>query len=580
MDIISKKEFKSATKLDKVLMPGLANLLMEVMKINDVNKLYSKFQKLEGMDFVDGILNGLGIKIEIDEKDLKNIPAEGAFIAIANHPYGGVEGLILLKILCMQRPDVKIMANFILKKIPNLAEYFVAVNPFENVKNTSSISGLKSTLAFLKQGTPIGIFPAGEVSAYNTNTQKVMDKKWSPVVGKIISKAGVPVLPVYFHGNNGLVFNLLGMIHPTLRTARLPYELFNKKGYTIKVRIGKPIGYEEIQSLTLENRVLPYLRARTYALGSGIEVKKFFNGKIFSIKKKAEAIIPETSLNLLLKDLKSVEDRLVMSEKNYDVYLSSAASMPNIINEIGRLREITFREVGEGTNNKIDLDEYDLYYSHLFIWDREAQKIVGAYRVGKGDEIFYRYGRKGFYITNLFRVKSGLYPILKNGLELGRSFVRKEYQQKALPLFLLWKGLLMYINKNTQYEYMFGPVSISNNFSKLSKELIIEFIKTNCYDYHLAQFTKPKKEFDVSIKEIDAEELLKNKDTIKSLDSLISEIEIDHNKVPVLLRQYIQLNAKIIGFNVDPKFNDSIDGFLVLTIKNIPEETFKMLGKK
>ncbi len=561
-------------------MPGLANLLMEVMKINDVNKLYSKFQKLEGMDFVDGILNGLGIKIEIDEKDLKNIPAEGAFIAIANHPYGGVEGLILLKILCMQRPDVKIMANFILKKIPNLAEYFVAVNPFENVKNTSSISGLKSTLAFLKQGTPIGIFPAGEVSAYNTNTQKVMDKKWSPVVGKIISKAGVPVLPVYFHGNNGLVFNLLGMIHPTLRTARLPYELFNKKGYTIKVRIGKPIGYEEIQSLTLENRVLPYLRARTYALGSGIEVKKFFNGKIFSIKKKAEAIIPETSLNLLLKDLKSVEDRLVMSEKNYDVYLSSAASMPNIINEIGRLREITFREIGEGTNKKIDLDEYDIYYNHLFIWDREAQKIVGAYRVGKGDEIFYRYGRKGFYITNLFRVKSGLYPILKNGLELGRSFVRKEYQQKALPLFLLWKGLLMYINKNTQYEYMFGPVSISNNFSKLSKELIIEFIKTNCYDYHLAQFTKPKKEFDVSIKEIDAEELLKNKDTIKSLDSLISEIEIDHNKVPVLLRQYIQLNAKIIGFNVDPKFNDSIDGFLVLTIKNIPEETFKMLGKK
>lgn len=580
MDIISKKEFKSATKLDKVLLPGLANLLMEVMKINDVNKLYSKFQKLEGMDFVDGILNGLGIKIEIDEKDLKNIPAEGAFIAIANHPYGGVEGLILLKILCMQRPDVKIMANFILKKIPNLAEYFVAVNPFENVKNTSSISGLKSTLEFLKQGTPIGIFPAGEVSAYNTHSQKVMDKKWSPVVGKIISKAGVPVLPVYFHGNNGLVFNLLGMIHPTLRTARLPYELFNKKGYTIKVRIGKPIGYEEIQSLTLENRVLPYLRARTYALGSGIEVKKFFNGNIFSIKKRAEAIIPETSLNLLLKDLKAVEDKLVMSEKNYDVYLSSAASMPNIINEIGRLREITFREIGEGTNKKIDLDEYDIYYNHLFIWDRDAQKIVGAYRVGKGDEIFFRYGRKGFYIANLFKVKSGLNPIMKTGLELGRSFVRKEYQQKALPLFLLWKGLLMFTAKNPQYRYMFGPVSISNNFSKLSKELIIEFIKTNCYDYTLSKFIRPKKAFDFDVKEIDSEELLKNKATIKSLDSLISEIEIDHNKVPVLLRQYIQLNAKIIGFNVDPKFNDSLDGFLVLDLKNIPEDTIKMLGKK
>ncbi len=579
MEIISKKDFKSATKLDKLMLPGLANLLMEVMKINDVNKLYTKFHELEGLDFVDGILDGLGIKIEIDEKELNNIPKEGAFIAIANHPYGGVEGLILLKILCMQRPDVKLMANFLLKKIPNLSEYFIAVNPFENVKNASSISGLKTTLEQLQQGNPIGIFPAGEVSAYNSKTQKVMDKQWSPVVGKIISKAGVPVLPVYFHGNNGLLFNLLGFIHPTLRTARLPYELFNKKGYTIKMRIGKPIAYDEIKKLSAQNKVLPYLRARTYALGSGIEVKKFFSSKLFSIKSSPDNIVPETPTELILKELEGIKDKLVMSEKNYDVYLSGAASMPNIINEIGRLREITFREVGEGTNKKIDLDEYDLYYSHLFIWDREAQKIVGAYRVGKGDEIFFRYGSRGFYITNLFKVKSGFNPIMKAGLELGRSFVRKEYQQKALPLFLLWKGLLMFSLKNPEYRYMFGPVSISNNFSKLSKTLIIEFIKNNCFDKALEKFVTPKKQFYAELPAIDSEVLLNNKDSIKSLDSLISEIEINHNKVPVLLRQYIQLNAKIIGFNVDPKFNDAIDGFLVLDIKNIPEETFKMLGK-
>lgn len=579
MEIISKKDFKSATKLDKLMLPGLANLLMEVMKINDVNKLYTKFHELEGLDFVDGILDGLGIKIEIDEKELNNIPKDGAFIAIANHPYGGVEGLILLKILCMQRPDVKLMANFLLKKIPNLSDYFIAVNPFENVKNASSISGLKTTLEQLQQGNPIGIFPAGEVSAYNSKTQKVMDKQWSPVVGKIISKAGVPVLPVYFHGNNGLLFNLLGFIHPTLRTARLPYELFNKKGYTIKMRIGKPIPFEEIKKLSAQNKVLHYLRARTYALGSGIEVKKFFTSKLFSIKSSPDKIIPETSTELILKEIENLKDKYVMSEKNYDVYLSGASSMPNIINEIGRLREITFREVGEGTNKKIDLDEYDLYYSHLFIWDREAQKIVGAYRVGKGDEIFFRYGSRGFYITNLFRVKAGFHPIMKAGLELGRSFVRKEYQQKALPLFLLWKGLLMFLMKNPEYRYMFGPVSISNNFSKLSKTLMIEFIKNNCFDKELEKFVSPKKQFYAELPTIDSEVLLNNKDSIKSLDSLISEIEINHNKVPVLLRQYIQLNAKIIGFNVDPKFNDSIDGFLVLDITKIPEETYKMLGK-
>lgn len=219
-------------------MPGLSSLLMELMKINDVNKLYSKYSELDGLAFVDAILDSLGITIEYDEATLKNIPKEGAFIAIANHPFGGIEGLILLKMLAKVRPDTKLMANFILKKIPNLSEYFIAVNPFENVSNNSSISGIKSTLELLNSGSPIGIFPAGEVSAYDTKTQKVMDKQWNPVVGKLISKAKVPVLPIYFHGNNGLLFNILGVIHPTLRTAKLPSELFNKKGYKIK-QIGR-----------------------------------------------------------------------------------------------------------------------------------------------------------------------------------------------------------------------------------------------------------------------------------------------------------------------------------------------------
>lgn len=564
-------------------MPGLSYLLMELMKINDVNKLYSKYSELDGLAFVDAILDSLGITIEYDETTLKNIPKEGAFIAIANHPFGGIEGLILLKMLAKIRPDTKLMANFILKKIPNLSEYFIAVNPFENVSNNSSISGIKSTLELLNSGSPIGIFPAGEVSAYDTKTQRVMDKQWNPVVGKLISKAKVPVLPIYFHGNNGLLFNILGVIHPTLRTAKLPSELFNKKGYKIKMRIGKPIQANELKQFSSSEKLLTYLRARTYALRSGIsstEVKKFFGSNVFKIYNRAQAIVPETPTELIEKEIEALHaEKHVMSEKNYDVFLSSAASMPNIINEIGRLREITFREIGEGTNKKIDLDEYDFYYNHLFIWDREAKKIVGAYRVGKGDEIYFRYGVKGFYISNLFKIKNGFHTIMKSGLELGRSFVRKEYQQKPLPLFLLWKGLLIFIMKNPSYRYMFGPVSISNNFTTLSKNLIIEYIRKNCYDNRLAKFIKPKKKFEAELNDLETELLESHNNSIKSLDSLISEIEINHNKVPVLLRQYIQLNAKIIGFNVDPKFNDSLDGFLVLDIQAIPEDTIKMLGK-
>lgn len=204
--------------------------------------------------------------------------------------------------------------------------------------------------------------------------------------------------------------------------------------------------------------------------------------------------------------------------------------------------------------------------------------IVGAYRLGKGDEIFYSMGRAGFYLNELFRIKSSLHPILQQSLELGRSWVRKEYQLKPLPLFLLWKGILKYLMDNPQYRYLIGPVSISNHFSKLSKSLIVDFINKNHFDHQLAKYVKPRKKFKVDFSKIDVGLLLESGDSLKNLDSLVSEIETKHIKIPVLLRQYIALNAKIICFNIDPKFSDSLDGFLVLDLKQIPKEMLEKLG--
>jgi putative hemolysin len=348
MTLITSKEFAKATNIDKLRMPGLASLLMEIMKINDVNELVARAEHLQGIAFVDKVLQILGIKIEINEKDLKNIPKEGAFIAVSNHPYGGIEGLILLKLLNSVRPESKLMANFILNKVPSLNKFLVPVNPFENIDHSSSISGLKTTLSLLSNGTPIGIFPAGEVSTYKLDQQKVTDKLWHPVVGKIISKAKVTVLPVYFHGNNGLLFNLLSLIHPTLRTAKLASELFNKNGDTIKVRIGKPIQFADIHNNTNTTSVLSYLRAKTYALGAGLEnEKKIFNPRsLFKIRKQADTVINSIEKNLLAHEVENLRTQhLVWTEKNYEVFISPTALIPNIIREIGRLREITFREV-------------------------------------------------------------------------------------------------------------------------------------------------------------------------------------------------------------------------------------------
>lgn len=581
MKIITTKEFAKATKIDKLGVPGLAALLMEMMKLNDINKVFSQNEHFNGLEFVDKILETIGVSIDFDEDDLKSIPKTGGFIAIANHPYGGIEGLALVKLLCTVRPEAKVMVNFILKKIPNLSEFFVAVNPFENVQHTSSISGLKATFDLLQSGTPIGIFPAGEVSTFSLDKQEITDRLWHPVVGKLIARAKVPVVPIYFHGNNGVLFNILSFIHPTLRTAKLPSEFLNKQGLKIKVRIGKPIHIEDISYRNNTNKLLDFLRARTYALGTGLdEEKKLFNPiNLFKIKKKAEPVIEETERSLIVAEIEDLESFRVWQEKNYEVYITPTSIIPNILREIGRLREITFREVGEGTNKKIDLDNYDIYYHHLFIWDKDQQNIVGAYRIGKGDEILNTMGRRGFYLSELFKIKEPFYPLLRKGIELGRSWIRKEYQLKPLPLFLLWKGILKYLLDNPQYRYMFGPVSISNNFSKFSKSLIVDYITKNHFDYELAAYVKPKNKFKADLSAIDKNLLIESSESLKDLDSLISDIENSHIKIPVLLRQYMNLNAKIICFNIDPKFSDCLDGFLVVDMQNIPSEMLEKIGK-
>jgi putative hemolysin len=266
MAIISRKDFIQATGTEKL--PGLATLLMKLMKIDAFNHMMEQAGNLEGTAFAAFVLNFLQIRVEIDPDDMAHIPLTGAFVAVCNHPYGGVESLALLNLLVTRRPDTLFMGNFLLKKVPNLANYIIAVNPFENIKDSSSISGLKTTLGKLHTGTPVAIFPAGEVSAYNFKQFKVTDREWHPVVGKLIAKAKVPVLPVYFHGDNGICFSLLRYIHPSLQTAMLPTELFNKKEMVLRVRIGKPILPDDHISSENRETLLGNLRKRTYALAA------------------------------------------------------------------------------------------------------------------------------------------------------------------------------------------------------------------------------------------------------------------------------------------------------------------------
>lgn len=579
-ELIEKDQIADLIKIGNVKSNLLAGMMMNILSINKINELYSKSYNLDTIPFIDYLLEQLGISIEFDEKELQNIPKNGAFISVSNHPYGGIEGLILIKLLATIRPDSKIMANFLLKKLSPISEQIIPVNSFDDKKLYSSVTGTKLCLEHLKNDGALGIFPAGEVSSFQTNSRRIADRDWQPGVLKLIKKANVPVVPIYFQGKNSVIFQLMGFIHPVLRTAKLPSEMFNKKNRTIKIRIGKPITIKEQKEFSDHAQLGRFLRARTYSLGSPIEHKKFYKPSLKALK-KPKPIVDAIPSNILQQELDSIREKShILSQKEFELFIAPANEIPNTLNEIGRLREVTFRKVGEGTNRPIDLDEFDIYYHHLFIWDKENKKIVGAYRLGKGKDIMETYGKKGFYIQSLFRMKKHMNPILNSSVELGRSFVTEEYQRKILPLFLLWKGILYFLMTNKNYRYLIGPVSISNQFSKLSKGLIIEFVKKNYFRADLAQYVKPKKKFKPKWKNVDAMALLENSGAdFKALDKFVQDIEPQHFNIPVLLKKYIKQNARIIAFNVDPKFGHALDGLIILDMNDVPKETIDDLKK-
>lgn len=580
--LVDSEEFRKAAKLYIVGGRGIAKLLMAILKINKINKEYDKIKNLRGVEFLSSLLSKLEIKYEINPEELKRIPKEGPFIIVSNHPYGGIDGIILLKMVQEIRPDYKMMANFLLRRIAPLKESIIPVDPFEGESQASgSLAGIKYAIKHLSDGNSLGIFPAGEVSTYyNTESPGVADKQWSESILKFVKRAQVPILPVYFKGTNSRLFHILGLIHPSLRTIKLPSELFNKKNKVVKVRLGLPISVEEQKEFSDISRFGRYLRLRTYALGSSIEVKKFFNYRLKPETKPAE-IIPPVANDLIQSEVEALLNYyLLFKSKNFCVLCAPSVEMPNIMTEIGRLREVTFRDVGEGTNRKMDVDEFDLYYNQLFIWDEEAKTIVGAYRVGKGKEVLDRYGKKGFYIQSLFKIDNGFIPILAQSIELGRSFIVKEYQKKPLPLFLLWKGILYFLIKNPEYRYLIGPVSISSHFSNYSKGVIINFMKANYYDNEFARFITPRNNFRVAVSMNDTEVLFEKNNDINKLDKFIQEIEPEDFRMPILLKKYIKLNGKIIGFNVDPKFNHALDGLLILDLFQVPMETITSLSKE
>lgn len=581
--LVSAKEVAQAIQMDKYGFLGtfIGWILMKVLKISVLNKIYDRNKHLEKLDFLNSIIDEFQINFEIPEEDFKRLPKNGAYITVSNHPLGGIDGILLLKLMLEQRDDFKIIANFLLRRIKPLEPYILPVNPFENRKEVkSSVLGFKSAIKHLQEGHPLGIFPAGEVSTYRDG-KLVVDKPWEEAAMKLAKKAEVPIVPIYFHAKNSKLFYKLSKINDTFRTAKLPSELLTQKRRTIKVRIGKPISVKDQQEHKKLSDFSEFVRRKTYMLSNSFDEKGKFLSNIPStlkIPKIPKNIITPVDSELMQKEVEALRDKdmRLLESKNYEVFLASSEDIPNILQEIGRLREITFRAIGEGTNKAIDLDRFDTYYHHMFLWDKDAKVIVGAYRMGLGAQIFEKYGIDGFYLQDLFRFEPELYPMMSKSIEMGRAFIIKKYQQKPMPLFLLWKGIVHTTLRYPEHKYLIGGVSISNQFSNFSKSLMIEFMKSHYYDPYLAQYVRPKKEFKVQLKDADKEFVFDETEAdLNKFDKIIDEVEPGALRLPVLLKKYIKQNAKLVAFNVDPLFNNSVDGLMYIKISDLPESTVK-----
>jgi putative hemolysin len=527
----------------------------------------------------------LDTQVGVSLDDQARIPATGPVVVVANHPFGAIEGMILAHVLFQRRADVKVLANYLLAQVPQAQEFCIFVDPFDRPHSAqANIRGLKEALTWLKQGHMLVVFPAGEVSHLNLRQGQVVDPAWNDNVARLIRRSEAAVLPAYIHGSNGLFFHLAGLVHPLLRTVLLPRELLNKRDRTVEVRFGSSISVRQWQAYPTDSELTAYLRQRTYTLASRpstlVEPSRLPQLR-FPLPSKPQNFAPISLAQpgaVLQAEIDHLPTSQLLAESNdLAVYYAQAAQIPNLLIEIGRLREISFRDAGEGAGKALDLDVFDIYYLHLLIWNRARQEIVGAYRLGLTDVILKSHGLKGLYTNTLFRYSHQFIAQISPAIELGRSFVRPEYQREYAPLLMLWRGLGQFVMRHPKYHVFFGPVSISNAYTGMSRELLVEFLRMQYHLPELAPLIKaknpPRRAGRAVCKPDELSRMIRDLD---ELSTVIQDIETDQKGVPILLKQYLKFGAKVLAFNVDPEFSNVID---VLVLVNLAQTNPKVLRR-
>ncbi|WP_152056642.1 GNAT family N-acyltransferase [Aliarcobacter butzleri] len=552
-----EKKFPKIKEKENVLKKSLLKIAKKIVHEDSINQFLSQNSHLKGFDFVDAVLDYFDFDYTVSSNDLQNIPSTGKIIIIANHPLGGLDALCLLKLVGQIRKDVKILANDFLVGFEALHSLMI---PLDNFKDRQSKESIKKIYEALKNEEAIIIFPAGEVS--RATPKGVKDPAWNKGFLNFAKNSNSAILPIFLDAKNSKTFYTISLINKTFSTLLLSNEMFNKKSKNINIKIGQIIPSENITPKGLNKDFLVNLyKKHLYALKKG--KKSFFETQ--------SAIAHPVSKIDLYNELKK-SPLLGQTNDGKKIYLYDYVEDSIVLKELGRLREISFRKVGEGVNKKRDIDKYDVYYQHIILYDKNELEIVGAYRIGNSDMIFKEFGTKGFYSNTLFQFNDEFMFYLQNSIELGRSFVQPKYWGTR-ALDYLWYGIGAYVKANPNIKYMFGPVSISGAFPAIAKDMLVFY-----YNYYYSSeknLVEARTPFSYSSHIHDIKEFFTLEDKkrdFKSLKIALSNIGVN---VPTLYKQYSELTlddgVKFLDFNVDKNFGDCIDSFILVEIDKIKD---------
>jgi putative hemolysin len=553
-----KKKFPKIDIESSFINKSLIKIAKKVVHEESINDFLKNNAHKKGFEFVDAVLDNFDFDYTVSSNDIQNIPSSGKVVIIANHPLGGLDALCLLKLVGKVRKDVKIVANDFLAGIEALSSLFV---PIDNYKQRQSKKDIKAIYDALNQGQAIIIFPAGEVS--RATPKGIKDPMWNKGFLNFAQHCNAPILPILVDGKNSKLFYTISILNKTFSTLLLSNEMFKKKSKKVSIKVGEIIPNENIIPKGINKRYLVNLyKKHLYALKKG--------KRSFFITQKAIAH-PESRQDIMneLKNSKIIGE----TSDGKIIYLYNYSDDSIVLKELGRLRELSFRSVGEGINKKRDTDKYDIYYEHIILWDRDDLEIVGSYRIGNGEFINNNLGIAGFYSSTLFEYKEAFIPYLNDSIELGRSFVQPKYWGSR-ALDYLWYGIGAYLKANPQIKYMYGPVSISASLPKIAKDMLVFYYSHYFKSEEVLLESKLPYQYSVDIKSIkEMFELNDKKIDFKRLKTALSNMGI---AVPTLYKQYSELcedeGVNFQGFNIDPDFSNCVDGLIVVEIDKIKDK--------